>query len=262
MNSPSAYERELCSFLADSLTEHKRQLLPRVVLNRTRHITVVVEDIHKSHNASACLRTCDCFGVQDVHVIENRNEFDASSGVELGASQWLTLHRYGEKGDNTSACLKALKSRGYQVVMTSPHEPDCDLETYDVSRPTALVFGNEKDGASQIVRDEADHIMRIPMHGFSESFNISVAVALCLHHLVWRMRQADVDWQLSDGERNELILRWVRTACGKRMAGLEERFSQTWTESKQSPKESLWPDWINVPLDDLIERKERRSLLD
>lgn len=250
-------DTELRDYLAGFLSDHKRELLPRLMLNRTRHLTVVVEDIYQPHNASACLRSCDCFGVQDVHVIENYNQFSASSGVALGASQWLTLHNYN--GENaTASCLNTLRDSGYSIVMTSPHDADCDLETYDIRKPTALVFGSEKDGASETVRQMADHVMRVPMYGFTESFNISVAVAICLHHLVWHMRQVEVDWQLTPEEREPLLMEWVRCASGKKRPSLEALFLEKRGELSKTVEP--WPDWSQVNPDAPRERGNREDV--
>lgn len=243
----AVYNRHLCSYLAGILTEPRRDRLLRLVFERTRHLTVVVEDLYQSHNTSACIRSCDCFGLQDVHVIENRNRFRTSKDIARGASQWVTIHRYNEP-DSTAACLKKLKSADFQIVMTSPHDTDCDLETYDISQKTALVFGNEKQGASDTVRQYADHVMRIPMFGFTESFNISVAAAVCLHHLVWRMRQLDLDWRLSQEEREPLLLDWVKTSTTRYLKDLEGRFREEWEAGRIPAEEPLWPDWDSVDL--------------
>ena len=261
MTDDFRYQRELCSFLSEFLTEHRRDLLPPLLLNRTRHITVVVEDIHKEHNASACLRSCDCFGVQDVHIIENRNEYQDNRQVSLGAEKWLTLKRYNEPGeDNTTRCLQSLREQGYQIVMTSPHQPTCDLLSYDVTRPTALIFGNEKDGVSETGRELSDEVMRIPMYGFSESFNISVAAAVALSHLVSQMRMRNVEWSLSEVERDELILAWVRAATGMRLASLEERFrNEIYDEANAADDTNLWPDWSKIEPAAQLERGSRHG---
>ncbi|MDA1161820.1 MAG: RNA methyltransferase [Planctomycetota bacterium] len=240
------YERELTSYLAGFMTDQRRDLLQRLILERTRHLTVVVEDMCHAHNASACLRSCDCFGIQDFHVIENRNRFDVARDIARGATQWLTMHRHESSDrhcDTTTACIERLKADGYQIVTTSPHAADCDLETYDITKPTALLFGNEKEGTSQTARALSDHVMRVPMYGFTESFNISVAVAVCLHHLVWRLRQLDLDWRLSSAEREELLHEWVRTSSGHRLKALTKRFQESWTPDTVTPPQDLWPDW-------------------
>jgi tRNA (guanosine-2'-O-)-methyltransferase len=244
--SETKYQRELTSHLAGFLTPHRKGLLQRLILERTRHLTVVVEDMCHAHNASASVRSCDCFGIQDFHVIENRNRFDVAVDIARGATQWLTMHRHNGseiQPDSTRTCIEQLRADGYQIVVTSPHDANCDLETYDISKPTALLFGNEKEGVSPTAMQLATHIMRIPMHGFTESFNISVAVAVCLHHLVWRMRQLDIDWQLDPAEREELLHEWVRVSTGYRLEALAKRFRNSWAPGTSSSSQDLWPDW-------------------
>lgn len=243
------YQRELTSYLASFLTPHRKNLLQRLILERTRHLTVVVEDICHAHNTSACVRSCDCFGIQDFHVIENRNRFDVAVDIARGATQWLTMHRhdYSEsQPDSTRTCIEKLRNDGYQIVVASPHDANCELETYDISKPTALLFGNEKEGVSPNAMQLATHIMRVPMYGFTESFNISVAVAVCLHHLVWRMRQLDIDWQLSPHEREELLHDWVRISTGHRLAALTKRFIENRSSGSDMSEQEFWPDWGKV----------------
>lgn len=242
----AATQRALTSFLAGFLTEHRKELLQRLILERTRHLTVVVEDICHAHNTSACLRSCDCFGIQDFHVVENRNRFDVARDIARGSTQWLTMHRHDHsesQTDGSRACIEQLRSDGYQIVVASPHDSNCDLETYDISKPTALLFGNEKEGVSPTAMQLATHIMRIPMYGFTESFNISVAVAVCLHHLVWRMRQLDIDWRLPPAEREKLLHEWVRTSTGYRLDALTKRFHEDWPPEDGLSEQPLWPDW-------------------
>lgn len=261
MTQDARYQRELCSYLASFLTDHKRELLPRLLLNRTRHLTVVIEDLHKVHNTSACLRSCDCFGVQDVHIVENYNEYADNEEISLGASQWLTLTRYGESGqDNTTRCAQQLRERGYRIVMTSPHEPTCELSELDVSQPTALIFGNEKDGASETARELSDDVMRIPMYGFTESFNISVAVAVTLHHLVWQMRRMSDRWHLTTAERDELLMQWVRNSSGRKLPLLEEKFeNEIWNADQPANETTLWPTWAEVSSEPVTERGSRHE---
>lgn len=245
----STFQRGLTSHLAGFLTGHRKELLQRLILERTRHLTVVVEDICHAHNASACLRSCDCFGIQDFHVIENRNRFDVAVDIARGATQWLTMHRHNgteSQPDSTRACIEQLRADGYQIVVTSPHDANCELETYDISKPAALLFGNEKEGVSPTAMQLATHIMQIPMYGFTESFNISVAVAVCLHHLVWRMRQLDFDWRLDPAEREELLHEWVRISTGHRLEALTKRFRDSWSPDTRPPSQELWPDWKRI----------------
>lgn len=215
---------ELVEYLAQFVSPHKLRRFDEVLAERTRHLTVVLEDIFQPHNASACLRNCDCFGVQDVHVIENRYRFSISRDVSLGASQWLTLYRYQDNSDNTLSCIRTLKRQGYRVIATTPCDDGCLLSEYDVGRKTALMFGTELDGLSATALENADGLLTIPLRGFTESLNLSVALALCLHDLTSRLRALEVDWQLGDGEKCEIRADWIRTVLQKRLKQHETAF--------------------------------------
>lgn len=176
------------------------------------------------------MRSCDCFGIQDVHVIENKYSYRINDEIAMGAEQWLTVKRYNQSSDNTRACLEALKSSGYTLVATTPHKDDVNLEEYDFSKPTALLFGTEKEGLTPTALDMADVYMKVPMVGFTESLNISVCAAVCLHHLTWKLRQSGMHHSLSDSEYWELLCDWVRTSL-KDSEGLEKR----WKELQSAP---------------------------
>ena len=203
-------DTSLHKYLASLLTDERRALFERLVHHRTRYLTVGIENIFQPHNASAVLRSCDCFGIQDVHVIENSNEYDVNPQVALGASKWLNLHRYNEAEENTEACYEALRAKGYRIVATTPHTNDCTLGELPLDQPTALIFGTELTGLTQLAMDQADAFVKIPMYGFTESFNISVSAAIVLHQLSEKMRASKIDWSLSEEEKSELLLQWTR----------------------------------------------------
>lgn len=204
-------QTELIEYLREFISEARWQRINEVLIERTEHLTVVLEDIYQPHNASAVLRSCDGFGIQDVHVIENNNEFDASSQITIGADQWLSIHRYNkENNDNVTECFTHLRNSGFQIIATTPHENDSNLNELDISKPTALVFGTELEGVTDQVLEQADGFVKIPMSGFSESFNISVSAAICLYDTTLRMRNSDVDWQLTKERREKLLLEWVK----------------------------------------------------
>lgn len=206
------------------MTPERYKLIGKVVQDRTRYATMVIEDLYQAHNISAVLRSCDCFGVQDVHVIENRNKFLENPDIAVGASKWLDIHRYPQRENNTVKTLRELKAKGYRIVATTPHTDDVTLNDFDVNAGKfALVFGNEKFGITDDVRAEADEFLRIPMYGFTESFNISVSAALCLQYVANAIRNSDVPWQMSPEEKDEIILRWLRRSI-KDSERLEQRF--------------------------------------
>ncbi len=191
---------------------------------RTRWLTVALEDIYQPHNASAVLRSCECFGVQDVHIIENRNEYNLNPAVDRGASHWLTLHRYREEAiDNSTRALAALKEGDYRLFAMTPHRDDLQLEEVPVDRPLAVLFGTEETGLSARVLEAADAYVRIPMYGFTESFNLSVSAALTLRELSIKMRLQEVPWSLSKDEKDALLLDWYRHSI-RGVELLEERY--------------------------------------
>ena len=190
-------------------SENKRALFDRLAPLRTRHISVVLEDIYQSHNASAVLRSCDCFGVQDVHVVEARNPFNPAGDVAVGSSKWVDYYRYNSIQD----VYRNLHAKGYRIVATLPHENDTMIGDLDISLPTALVFGTELTGLTQEAIDGADAYVKIPMYGFTESFNISVCAALSLFSLTERMRRdTTLQWRLSDDDLLDLKLHWAMQA--------------------------------------------------
>ena len=190
-------------------SENKRALFERLAPLRTRHISVVLEDIYQSHNASAVLRSCDCFGVQDVHVVEAHNSFNPAGDVAVGSSKWVDYYRYSNIGD----AYKRLRDKGYRIVATLPHENDTMITDLDIEQPTALVFGTELTGLTQEAIDGADAYVKIPMYGFTESFNISVCAALSLFCLTERMRSSPtLEWQLSSDDQLDLKLHWAMQA--------------------------------------------------
>jgi tRNA (guanosine-2'-O-)-methyltransferase len=218
-------EQKLLAYLSEFVTPARLALFEKVLNNRTNYITVVLEDIFQPQNASAVLRSCDCLGIQNVHVIENRNEFTVNKEVSLGASKWLNIHKYNEKENNSLQAVKTLKEQGYRIVATTPHINEQLLPDFDVQKgKAALVFGSELSGISEIIMNQADEFLKIPMYGFTESFNISVSAALVLYEISMRIRQLDGKaWKLSEEEKMEIKLKWVRATI-KQSHLLEERF--------------------------------------
>lgn len=208
--------KELNCFLERFMTDERRDQMAQVLAHRTKYLTVVLEDIFQPQNASAVLRTCDCFGIQDVHVIENKNEFVVNPEVEMGSSKWISIHRHNQQQNNTREALQKLKKQGYRIVATSPHKDDVNLEGLDLNAgKLALIFGTELTGISDIVREEADEFMKIPMYGFTESFNISVSAAISMHSLKHRLLQSSIKWQLSEDDHQQVYLQWLKRSIKK-----------------------------------------------
>lgn len=202
---------DLIDYLRQFATQDRWQTINRVLEKRTRYLTVVLEDIYQPHNASAVLRSCDGFGIQDVHIIENKNEFDPNKGVTIGADKWISLQSYNQpQKNNTKQCYQHLRQKGYQIIATTPHEDDVTIDEVALDRKVALVFGAELTGLSDYALEHADGYAKIPMVGFSESFNISVSAALCLYELSTRLRKSRDDWQLTEEEITNLQFDWLK----------------------------------------------------
>ncbi len=218
---------KLISFLSEFVTAERLALFNKTLSLRTNYLTVVLEDLYQTQNTSAVVRTADCFGIQNVHVIENKHTFQVNPDVVRGASNWVTVNRHNGAEMNTPEALKKLRQDGYRIVVASPHEHDIDLENFDLTKgKVALVFGCERPGLTEWAKNEADEFMKIPMVGFTESLNVSVAVAVTIHHLTHQLRTStSIDWHLTDNEKQKLLLEWLRTSI-KRVDLLEKKFEE------------------------------------
>lgn len=206
-----ALKLQLVEYLREFATEDRWERINTVIDKRTRYISVILEDIYQPHNASAVLRSCDCFGIQDVHIVENKNEFSPNQGITIGADKWISLHSYNKPGkNNTKHCYRQLKKQGYKIIATTPHEDDVTIDEVSLDQKMALVFGAELTGLSDHALEYADGYAKIPMVGFSESFNISVSAALCLYDLSTRLRKSRDDWKLEESEKLDLRLNWLK----------------------------------------------------
>ncbi len=218
-------KRAVIQHLSRFVTDERLELFDRMLEQRTQYITVVLEDIFQTQNASAVVRTADCFGIQDLYVIENRNRFVVDREIAMGASKWINIMRFRENRNNTSDAIAQLRQKGYRIIGTSPHEGDVSLEDFDLTKgKAALFFGTELTGISAQVRGEADEFLKIPMYGFTESLNISVSAAIILYDLTHRMRlHGQIDWHLTPEERDDIKLEWLRHSV-KMSAQIEKRF--------------------------------------
>ncbi len=193
------------------ITEKRWARFQEVIQYRTEYITVVLEDIYQPHNASAVLRTCDIFGIQNVHIIENRNQYRINPDVAVGAYKWLNIKKYNAQAHNTLEAIKYLRGQGYRIVATTPHRNDTHLQDFDISKgKIALFFGTELEGLSDVMLNNADEYLKIEMFGFTESFNISVSAAIVLYHLINKLHKSNILWQLPPQKRDEILLHWLK----------------------------------------------------
>ncbi|PJJ08876.1 tRNA (guanosine-2'-O-)-methyltransferase [Flavobacterium sp. 1] len=212
-------DTDYLDFLENIITDNRKEKFLKVLKDRTKHFTIAVEDVFQMHNASAVMRSCEVFGIQELHVIEERYGKRIDKEIAMGAQKWVDISTY----DSVTNCIDTLKDKGYQIIATTPHENDCLLEDFDISKPSALFFGTERDGLSEEILRRADGFLKIPMVGFTESLNISVSAAIIIQNLTNRLRNSDIDWQLTEEEILEKRLDWAKKSI-KDIKRIEARY--------------------------------------
>jgi tRNA (guanosine-2'-O-)-methyltransferase len=213
-----ALKKRIFEEFAQYLTDERRRKIELNAEWRTRAVTVVLEDVYQAHNISAVLRSAECFGIQDVHIIEGKHRFVVDEAIAKGSAQWLNLATY----EGTQSCYASLRSAGYTIVATTPHENDMLIEELPINRKTALIFGTEQYGLSPYALENADAFVKVPLYGFTESFNVSVCAGIVLYEFTKRLRASDIPWRLSEEEMLDLQLAWLG-ASTYRTKQIEER---------------------------------------
>lgn len=207
------------NYLEGFLTDNRKERFLNVLNSRTNHFTVAIEDVFQLHNTSAVMRSCEVFGVQQLNVVEEKFGKSIDKEIAMGAQKWVDVNRY----ESISSCVQSLKNKGYRIIATTPHENDCLMDDFDITKPAALFFGTERDGLSEEVMKNADGYLKIPMVGFTESLNISVSAAIILQNLMNRLRKSDVNWQLSEEEILEKRIHWAKNSI-KDIKRIEARY--------------------------------------
>jgi len=199
-------DQQLLTYLEEFISDDRKERFLKVLEERTKFITVAIEDVFQLHNASAVIRSCEVFGIQTAHVIEDRFGKRLDKNIAMGAQQWVDVERY----ENSKSCISYLRGEGYQIIATTPYNDSCLLVDFDIDKKSALFFGTEKKGLSEEVMQEADGFLKIPMVGFTESLNISVSAAIILQNLSSKLKKQGVPWQLSEVEKLEKRLDWTK----------------------------------------------------
>ena len=212
-------DTEYLAYLETFLTANRKERFLEVLQNRTRHFTIAVEDVYQLHNTSAVMRSCEVFGIQDLHVIEERFGKRIDKEIAMGAEKWVDIHRY----QNNTSCIEELRKQGFQIVATSPHIQAGFLADFDITKPSAIFFGTEKTGLSEDILQQADAYIKIPMVGFTESLNISVSAAIVIQDITERLRKSGINWQLTENEILEKRIDWSRKSI-KDIDFITERF--------------------------------------
>jgi tRNA (guanosine-2'-O-)-methyltransferase len=200
-------DREIYTFLSGHITENKKQKLESRILYRTRHLTAVLENVYHSQNISAVIRTIECLGIQDLHLLEDKYTYEVNKRVVKGSTKWVDIHRF-----NTRESLIAdLRAKGYLIAATSPGKASIPIQEVPLDQKLAVVFGAEQNGISNSMLRQADIAFTIPMFGFTESYNLSVSAGIALHYIIDKLHQQDqVQWQLSEEEKYQLLVSWAK----------------------------------------------------
>lgn len=218
---------DLIDHLSGFVSESRLEGFQRVLAERTRYITVLLEDIYQAQNASAVLRTCECLGIQDVHIVEELNEYEINPDVSVGSNQWLSIHHFNsgvplgselhhrkpdrKGGVQVTRAIQALKEQGYRIVATSPHVDGVTPHNFNLDKGKAVfMFGTELEGLTERALEMADEFIQIPMVGFTESYNISVSAAVIMYTLRKRLEQSSIDWKIPKEDQAEILLNWLR----------------------------------------------------
>jgi tRNA (guanosine-2'-O-)-methyltransferase len=215
------WELDYLAYLEGFLTENRKEKFLKILEQRTNHFTIALEDVYQLHNTSAVMRSCEVFGIQNLHVVEEKYGKKIDKEIAMGAQKWVDVNRY----NSNTECLKTLKEKGYQIIATTPHNDSCLLHEFDITKRSALFFGTERGGLSEEVMEEADGFLKIPMVGFTESLNISVSAAIVIQDITSRLRQSDVDWKLTEDEILSRRLAWAKNSI-RDIKRIEQRYME------------------------------------
>ena len=218
-------QNTLLTYLENFITDSCKERFTEILSLRTNHFTVAVEDVFQMHNTSAVIRSCEVFGVQQAHLIEQRFGKRLDAKIAMGAQKWVDTFRY----ESTQECMDTLRAKGYQIVATTPHQDAYLLNDFDITRKSAFFFGTEKSGLSKEVLNQADTYLKIPMVGFTESLNISVCVAIILQQLTEKLRKSDVSWQLTEEEKTCIRIDWTKKSI-RSVEAVLQRFNEKYAE--------------------------------
>ena len=203
MNSQKTFE-----YLKQFLTDERLSKIEFYAQESSDFVLPVMEDIFQFRNAAAIVRSVEACGFHKIVAMESENEFNPNLRVTKGAETWVEV----EKMPHQLESLKKIKEKGYKILAVSPEKNAIMLPDYDLKEPVALVFGTEKEGVTEEILDFADETVAIPMYGFTKSFNVSVAAAICFYDLKQKLVKSDFDYKLSNEKLWELKVRWAKNS--------------------------------------------------
>lgn len=193
------------------MTESRKQVLKDTLELRTKYVTLVAEHFIDEHNIHASIRSSECFGLQEFHNIpEEGVQLKKNRSVNRGAFHWTHVYDYEEGKRSTEECIANLKARGYKIYASSSHiETSFTPQNIPIDQPLAIVLGKEMTGISQETIDMCDGVITIPMYGFTESFNVSVAASLIIQPIIARIHESDYNWKMTEKEKSDLYYEWA-----------------------------------------------------
>ncbi len=203
--------KEKIAFLESLLSEKRLERIKEVIDYKIQNITIVLDNLLDSHNTSAILRTAEGLGIKDVYIIEKDYQFEINKGITKYSHKWLDLHRFKDY----EPCVKELKKREYKIFIANVGEKSLKLTDIEIKPDNkyAFVVGNEHGGISGEILKYADYEFTIPMYGFTESFNVSVASAIILSHTTYLYRKAlQQKSDLTEQQKEELYFDFLKKA--------------------------------------------------
>lgn len=220
----------ICALLAPMLTADRVARIDAVLAARLGSVVPVVEDVYDPNNGAAVIRTAEGLGLHELHVVEPGLRFQAAGGITRGCHRWMDLQRWREP----AACVAALRARGFTVLATTPAAA-IPVDEVDVSRPVAVVFGNEHAGLPAATIAACDGAVALPMFGFTQSYNLSVSAALVTSQLAARRRaRLGTTGDLDEATRTRLRARWFALKI-RGVVGVVERAVSRETRGNVAP---------------------------
>lgn len=211
--------QEAFDYLKQFLTDERLSKIEHFSKESSDFVLPVMEDVYQFRNAAAIVRSVEACGFHHVVALEEENVFNPNLKVTKGAETWVKVEKMPNKLDS----LKEIKNRGYRILAVSPEKNAVMLPDYEIKEPIALVFGTELEGVSDEILDFADETLAIPMFGFTKSFNVSVAAAICMYELKQKLMKSGINYKLSDERLLDLKIRWAKNSI-KSSEQILERF--------------------------------------
>ncbi|MCS6819367.1 MAG: RNA methyltransferase [Chitinophagales bacterium] len=203
------YPDEFIDYLSAFLTENRARQFQQVLTYRTSHISILTEYLYDEQNLYAIVRTAECLGVQHIHVLEQQERLKPAKKVSRGSHKWLSIHHHFYTEDCVDELFNSFKKAGYYLAAAEPGQGGYLPENIPLEKPLLLIFGKEHTGLSQKAKEAANYFLQIPIYGLTESYNVSVAAAICLYSIIQRLHNSNIHWQLDDKEKKFLWHKWI-----------------------------------------------------